>query len=538
MQAASEAVQAFHARVREMPGRAAVQDSRVSLTWGELEAEVMSLAEELRGQGVGSGSPVLLLLDSCVEAVVAYWAVRELDATAVIADPGCTRAEFDHFVAATQPGWVLATRPGTWERLGLGQGAEPGLPCMRWFLQDHDSEPAALRPWRRRVLQGPPPADRFGEARSARVVLFSSGTTGQPKTILHTDASVLALHRVHSEVWGLGPADVVLGCLPFHTIYGSIYTAASAVYNGATLVLMERFKPEAALRLIQERGVTTMAMVPAMLVMILNLEDRDRFDLSALRAVYTGGAPVSEDVMGDFQELSGAPVLATYGMTECPGAAVEPSDSTHARGVAGRICPGFEAVARSSTGEELPAGELGEITLRGPSSMLGYLGQPELTAQRIRDGWVYTQDLGYVDGEGNIHVTGRAGDMIIRGGLNIAPKEVEDVLGSHPAVVAAAVVGIEDRVFGQVPKAYVIPRPEADLTVLAEDLRQHCLGQLNRAKVPQQVTFVAEFPMNAGGKILRKLLSAPDAEQRIAVLGPSLSALNLNKDGQWQIANS
>jgi long-chain acyl-CoA synthetase len=466
------------------------------------------------------------MLDSCVEAIVAYWAVRELDGIAVIADPGCTRSEFDHFVGATQPGWVFATRPGTQERLELTEEADPAHPSMVWFLQDHDGADGTVRPWVSSLKHGVPRQDRFEQARSARVVLFSSGTTGQPKTILHTDSSVLALHQVHSQVWKLTPDDVVLGCLPFHAIYGAIYTAASAIYNGATLGLMERFKPAIALQRIQEWRVTTAAMVPAMLVMMLNLEGKDQFDRSTLRAIYTGGAPVSDLVMKDFEEFSGAPVLATYGLTECPGAAVEPAGSTHGQGVAGRICPGFQAVARNTEGNELSPGEIGEITLRGPSTMLGYLGQPGLTSQRIRDGWVYTQDIGYVDSKGDIYVSGRDGDMIIRGGLNIAPKEVEDVISSHPYVLTAAVVGVADAVFGQLVKAYVVPRGEADLTVLAEDLRQHCLKHLNRAKVPENIVFVSELPMNAGGKVLRKLLSEPDVEQRIAVLSPSGSSIH------------
>jgi long-chain acyl-CoA synthetase len=298
--AISEAVEALHGHARSMPDRLAVLDSRVCLTWRELELEVVSLTEELRALGVTAGSPVLLMLDSCVEAIVAYWAVRELDAIVVIADPGCTRSEFDHFVGATQPGWVFATRPGTWERLELIEKPDPSHPSMVWFLQDHHGTEATVRPWLSSVTHGGPRRDSFDHARSARVVLFSSGTTGQPKTILHTDSSVLALHQVHSQVWKLTPDAVVLGCLPFHALYGEIYTAASAIYNGATLGLMERFKPAIALQRIQEWRVTTAAMVPAMLVMMLNLEDREQFDRSTLRAIYTGGAPESDMVMKDF----------------------------------------------------------------------------------------------------------------------------------------------------------------------------------------------------------------------------------------------
>ncbi|GGJ21959.1 class I adenylate-forming enzyme family protein [Paenarthrobacter histidinolovorans] len=515
------AVQALHAHALEIPDRIAVRDSRTALTWRELEAEVLSLAQSLQADGVGNGSPMLLLLDSCVESIVAYWAVRELDATVILADPGCTRAEYDHYVAATQPGWVFSTRSGTWERLGLADDAQLQRPSMTWFIQDSSAELPLLRPWQRRELRGEAPKNRFEEAPSARLVLFSSGTTGQPKTILHTDASVLALHNVHTEVWKLSSDDVVLGCLPFHNIYGSIYTAASAIFNGATLALMERFKPDIAMRRIQEWRVTTMAMVPAMMVMMLNAETRNEADFSTLRVSYTGGAPVSDPVMEAFQALSGAPVLASYGLTECPGAAVEPFGSTHGSGVAGRICPGFEAVARNSSGDELSPGEVGEITLRGPSQMLSYLGQPELTQQRIRGGWVYSQDIGFVDEEGNIHVSGRAGDMIIRGGLNIAPKEIEDVLVEHPDVVTAAVVGVEDAVLGQTVKAFVVPRPNSDLTTLADSLRRHCAEKLSRAKIPESTVFLAKLPMNAGGKVLRSMLSDPDVGQRITVLDAS-----------------
>ena len=489
-----------------MPVATAVRDSRASLTWHELDREVLDLSERLRGDGIGSRTPVLLLLDSCIEAVIAYWAVRSIGAIAVIGDPGCTRREFDHYVASTQPRLILATRPGTWARLDIDNGQGAPTPTMRWYLQEGDLARPGPRAWLSRVSLGAEPEERFDEAPDAAVVLFSSGTTGRPKAIVHTGPSITALHHVQRDVWSLTPHDVVLGCLPFHTIYGAIYTAASVIYNGATLVLMERFKPEVALERIEQWRVTTASMVPAMLVMMLNHDGNDKFDRSTLRVTYTGAASISDKVIDAFEQFSGAPLLATYGLTECPGAAVEPADSTHTPGVAGKVCPGFEAVARNMDGAPLAAGETGEITLRGPTMMRGYLGQPELTAQRIRDGWIYTQDVGHVDSDGNIFVSGRAGDMIIRGGLNIAPKEIEDVLTRHPAVLTAVVVGIDDDVYGQVARAYVVPREFRDLSRLEVELRSHCLSQLSRAKMPQQIVFMRELPMNAGGKVMRHRL--------------------------------
>lgn len=490
----------------------AVRDSRGQLTWDELTNEVRVLGATLESAGLSEGSPVLLLVDTCIETIVAYWAVRSVGGIAVIGDPGCTRSEFDQYVDAVQPGWVFTTRPDAWDRLSVESGRS--VPSMRWFLQDHAID-GEMRPWIRRDSTGAAPKNRFTECPEVRVVLFSSGTTGSPKAIAHTEESVLALHNVNARGWALTPDDVVLGALPFHTIYGSIYTAASALHNGATLALMERFRPEVALERIESWGVTTTAMVPTMLMMMLNLEDKKRFNLESLRAVYVGAAPTSDGVMEEFSRFAGARVLATYGLTECPGAAVEKSVENHHPGTAGRTSPGFDAVARDETGKPLAPGITGEITVRGPTQMWGYLGQPELTQQRIRGGWVYTQDIGSVDKNGNVFVYGRASDMIIRGGLNIAPKEVEDVILQHPDVVAVAVIGVAHETYGQTVQAFVVPRDASTARGLRTSLKKHCASRLNRAKVPERFILVRDLPMNSGGKVVRQALTASGMEGRI-----------------------
>lgn len=497
------------------PTGVAVRDSRAQLTWAQLADETDIFADRLAAEGVGPGSAVLLLLDTCVEAIVAYWAVQHLNAVAVIGDPGCTRHELNHYVNATQPGWALSTRRGTWERLGLDQ-RDAGLPAMRWLLQQPGEGDGTVRDWDARGVDGVAATTaRFDEATDAAVVLFSSGTTGVPKTIVHTRDTIAALQRSNQRVWGLTRDDVVLGALPFHTIYGSVYSAATAIWSGASLVLLERFKPDVALRCIQDRKVTTSAMVPAMILMMLNLPERDSYDLSSLRATYTGSATISEADIARFRDFSGAPLLASYGLSECPGAAVESHDDEHVVGAAGRICPEFEAAVIADDGTRLTPGETGEIVLRGPTLMKEYLGRPDLTNDRIRDGWIHTQDIGTVDADGYIHISGRASDMIIRGGLNIAPKEIEDVLSSHDAVAIAAVVGIDDEIYGQVVKAYVMPRDPEGSGGLVEALKLHCASLLSRAKVPADIVLMRELPMNAGGKVLRQALREAEPTARI-----------------------
>jgi acyl-coenzyme A synthetase/AMP-(fatty) acid ligase len=346
--------------------------------------------------------------------------------------------------------------------------------------------------------------DMAAESRAA--VIFSSGTTGKPKAIVHTQDSLRSLHEVLIETWKLSPDDRALGALPFHTIYGLFFSAASIIYAGATLVLVERFRPERVLAAIERHRVTTAAFVPTMALMILNFEDRDGYDLSSLRAVYAASAPISDSDIERFRRFSGAPMIANYGLTEIPGAAVEPADEPHQEGSVGKISPGFEVCVRDSEGRPLPVGETGEITVRGPSQMQGYLGDPAQTAERLRDGWIHTQDIGRVDAAGNIYLSGRTSDMIMRGGLNISPHEVEHALSTHPEVLDSAVVGTPDPIYGEVVTAFVVVRGPADGAAIAKALTDHCRSLLAAAKVPANIVLVDALPRNAGGKVLRKQL--------------------------------
>ena len=239
---------------------------------------------------------------------------------------------------------------------------------------------------------------------------------------------------------------------------------------------------------------------------LINLDDRDAFDLSSLRALHTASAPISEHDIARFQAYSGASLISNYGLTEIPGAAVERADTQHHPGSVGQLSPGFEALARDDDGTPLPPGKTGEITLRGPTLMAGYLGDREQTARRVRGGWIYTQDVGHVDAEGRIFLSGRMSDMIIRGGLNISPLEIEAVLSAHDAVAEAAVVGAPDRVLGQVVVACIVPSPAADRSTIFDALTTHCRQFLSAPKVPAAIHLLDALPRNAGGKIVRKEL--------------------------------
>lgn len=481
---------------QERPEALAVRDGRVSLSYWDLCAEIDRLAALLRDHGIGQGSRVLFLPDVCVESVIAYWTLRALDAVVIVGDPGSPVHERAHYV----------TRTGATHALVGCRAAETATPSTFCFRLASDG--IDLRRWvpdrsEPPVAQGATDIGNGGPA----VILFSSGTTGQPKAIVHTAASIDALHRALLDTWRLCSGDRVLGALPFHTIYGLLFSAGSALYAGTGLVLLDRFRPRDALVAIEAHQITTAALVPAMALMMLNQEDGDAFDLSSLRVLYTASAPISEHDIARFHAFCGAPVIANYGLTEIPGAAVERADVPHHAGSVGQLSPGFEAVARNELGKPLPPGETGEITLRGPTLMAGYLDDETQTAQRVRNGWIHTQDIGHVDTEGRIFLSGRTSDMIIRGGLNISPLEIEAVLSVHDAVLEAAVVGTPDPVLGQIVVACVVPAPAANRATIAAELTAHCRQLLSAPKVPAQFHLFEALPRNAGGKVLRKQLA-------------------------------
>lgn len=446
------------------------------------------MAGDLSRVGIGAGSPVLFLPDVSVASAVTYWALRSLDAVIAVADPGAGAEERAFFAEKTRATAAF-----------MGHRAEKGpVPSgCRVFRLTEDPEPRWTTQDR---------AHCFAGGGDTAVILFSSGTTGRPKAICHSHGSILGLHHALAATWATGPGDTVLGALPFHTIYGLLFSAGTAIHTGAHLVLMDRFRPETALEMIAAHRVTTAALVPAMLLMMLSVEGRERFDLSSLQMVYSASAPIAEADIARFRAFSGAEVLQNYGMTEIPGAVVERRGRPHRAGAVGAVAPGFEAVSLDDAGCLRSPGQTGEIALRGPSMMQGYLGDPDRTAARIRDGWVLTEDIGTVDSEGYVRLSGRKSDMIIRGGLNLSPVEIAEVIAEHEAVRDVAVIGAPHPVLGQVPVAVIVPVVPSD--ALAEALTAYCMARLAKAKVPDRILFRDALPRNDGGKVRKDVLLA------------------------------
>ena len=272
-----------------------------------------------------------------------------------------------------------------------------------------------------------------------------------------------------------------------------------------TGVLMRWFDPGAALALIQEYRVTVMAVVPTMLVYLLNHPDLDKYDVSSLERVGCGAAPCPVELLQAFEKRFGCTIYEGYGLTESTVVCTtQRRDRPKVVGSVGIPLPGFTVKILDQEHQEMALGELGEICVRGPNVMRGYYRLPDLTAETVRDGWLHTGDIGRMDADGNVYVVDRKKDMIIRGGLNVYPRDIEEVLFKHPAVAEAAVIGRPDSDYGEEVIAFVVLRAGARAS--EADILAFCGERLAKYKTPKQVIFTGSLPKSGVGKVMRREL--------------------------------
>jgi acyl-CoA synthetase (AMP-forming)/AMP-acid ligase II len=335
-------------------------------------------------------------------------------------------------------------------------------------------------------------------------IMYTSGTTGLPKGVMHSHRTVLwsAMNVVASADFHY--KDRFLTALPlFHV--GALMPSLCCVYRGCTQVILKAFDPRLAWELIRDEKISTTLLVPAMLQFMQAVYDPQAHDARTLRWVLCGAAPVPVTLVKAYAEL-GVEVHQLYGLTEScgPGCLIMGEDALTRAGSTGRAYFYTEVRVIDVDGRDCPPGEPGEIVLRGPHNMLGYWNRPEATAQALRDGWLHTGDVGTMDAEGFVTIRDRIKDMLISGGENIYPAEVENMLLGHPAVADAAVIGLPSPKWGEVPLAVVVAKKGA--TLEAAELLAWCKGRLAGFKLPKAAVLVAEIPRNPSGKILKRVL--------------------------------
>jgi long-chain acyl-CoA synthetase len=355
-------------------------------------------------------------------------------------------------------------------------------------------------------------ADRDGE--DTAVILYTSGTTGTPKGAELTHANL----DTNSEVtvrtlYDARETDVLLGALPLFHAFGQTCGLNAGIRAGACLSLIPRFDPGKALEIIERDRVTIFEGVPTMYHAMLNHPERDRVDLSSVRLCVSGGAAMPVEVMRSFEEAFGAEVLEGYGLSETsPVASFNHPHRERKPGSIGTPIEGVEMKVVDEDGKDLPQGEVGEIAIRGHNVMKGYWRRPDATDEVMRDGWFHTGDMAHVDEDGYFFIVDRKKDMIIRGGYNVYPREIEEVLYEHPAVSQAAVVAVPDEAMGEEVGAAVALKPGQE--VEAAELTAFVKERVAAYKYPRRIWFVDDLPKGPTGKILKREIDVPEPAPR------------------------
>jgi len=522
---------------RRFGDREALVDGDVRLTYTELEQLVETAARSLIASGVEAGDRVCVWSPNTYHWVVATVAAQSIGAVLVPLNTRYLGGEALDILARTRsrvlfapdsfvgrdPIAVLRAAEGA---DGDGDGPVGGLPALELVVRiplDGPIGDAAAADaageigWDELLQRATDVPAETARARAEAVtpddvsdILFTSGTTGRPKGAVTSHRQTLACGAAWAERGELSEADRYLIISPFFHTFGSKAGYLVCFMNGATAIPALTFDVDAALETIERERVTIVPGPPTIFQTLLAHPDRDARDLSSLRLAVTGSAMVPVALVERMRdELSFEAVLTAYGLTEAVVATMCRTDDTPETiaNTAGCVTADFELRVVDAHGAEAAPGEDGEILLRGPNVMLGYLDDPEATARAIDgDGWFHTGDVGHVDERGYLTVTDRLKDMFTVGGFNVYPAEVENVLARLDAVVASAVIGIPDERLGEVPAAYLVTTPGHDLT--EEGVIAYCRERLANFKVPRTVAFVDELPRNAAGKVLKTELRA------------------------------
>jgi long-chain acyl-CoA synthetase len=353
---------------------------------------------------------------------------------------------------------------------------------------------------------GPGPAPR-PDSSALALLIYTSGTTGVPKGVMLDHANIDAMADMGRQALDIGPTDRCLLILPLFHVNGIVVSVLMPLLAGASVVIADRFTPNTFFDVVEHHRPTYFSAVPTIYTMLAALPDDVTPDTSSLRFAICGAAPAPAELPARFETRYGFPLIEGYGLSEGTCAStINPVAGPRRAGTVGIPFPGQEIRIVDENDAEVPSGVDGEVVVRGPNVMRGYLGRPDDTARVVVDGWLHTGDVGHLDTDGYLSLVGRSKDMIIRGGENIYPKEIEDVLTGDPSVLEAAVIGVPDDKWGEVVVAYVQPRPGR--TVDPGVLKARCANSLTGYKRPTSLIVLEAIPKNAVGKIDKAALRA------------------------------
>ncbi len=494
-------------------------------SYAEIHEAARRFAWGLQQWGLKPGDRVGLLLPNMPQFIIAYYGILMAGGVATPLNPLYTENELS-FQVSDAGARLLVTIPLFLEKAVrliestplegvITAGLSQALPFpknwamgLKEFFQARGVDRAHVRTFAQMSAHAPPSSWRphHPDPEDLAVLIYSGGTTGVAKGIMLSHYALVA-NAYQIQAWGqLTPEDSILAVLPLFHGFGMSVTMNASLLAGGEIILLPRFNRREVLQAIQTHRPTFMVGVPTMFVAFNHMPDIENYDLTSLKAIYVGAAPLTEAIKTAFEAKTGARMIEGYGLTEAVTAIMaNPQNGTHKIGSIGIPFPDVVAkIVDVITGEDLPPGEQGEIVLQSPTLMLGYWRRPEATAKAIRDGWLFTGDIGYMDEDGYFYITDRKKDIIIVGGFNVFPREIEEILYQHPKVREGVAIGVPDEFHGERIKLFVVLK-EGE-TATEEEIIAYLQERLVPYKVPSQVEFRTELPKSAIGKILRKAL--------------------------------
>ena len=482
-------------------------------TFAELAVMVSRLSAGLSALGIGQGDKISLLLPNCPPFVWAYYAASQAGAVVAPVNPLLKPAELEYIWRDADIKLVITAGP----LLPSVQAARANLPGLLHVVsitpreELSDSALAAipgLSFLSELLLNSPAPSTLKSQSSTndCAVIIYTSGTTGHPKGAMLSHRNLTRnVEQVQARLQFL-PHDRFVTVLPLFHAFAATVCMNTCLAAGCASILLENFAPVRTLEAIARHKATIFPAVPAIFNATLNVPVEQSPDTSSLRVLVSGGAPLPAPTLAALEARFGIPVLEGDGPTECsPVTSVNPLDGPRKVGSVGPALPGVSIAIFDEQDQAAPIDTIGEIVVRGDNVMLGYLNQPEATREAMSGGWYHTGDLGTIDADGYVFIVDRKKDMIITAGLNVYPREVEDVLLAHPGVADVAVIGMPDALRGEDVLAVVVVRPNVALPT-ERDLIRFCRERLANYKVPRQILFRETLPRGGTGKVVKRLL--------------------------------
>jgi long-chain acyl-CoA synthetase len=497
---------------------AAVHNGK-TYSYGDVLLRATCLAAELRQRGITRGDRVGLLFLNHSDYIASFFAATGIGAVVIPINPLLKSAEIAHILSDSNARAVIVHERGlgevsaacanlidlqhlivlTYEQKELNIAVPQRINAIA-LASETLSESGKKHPnfvWERNI----------DNSADLAVLVYTSGTTGKPKGAMLTHSNLLAAVDMSHKVLDISKDDKFIVIIPMCHIYGLTVVMLGLLSKGGTLAIVDKFEAASALQLIESERVTLLPAVPAIYQFLLMELEKGDYDLSSLRACLSGGAPMPVEMFPQLVAKFPGDFLEGYGLTETSSVvAINPVRGVKKRGSVGVPLGSIEVAIVDPDGTHLPhtSAHIGEIAVRGGNVMRGYFGKPEATAECMKDGWFFTGDLGYRDEEGYLFIVGRTKEMIIRGGQNIYPREIEDVIMRLPEVAEVAVVGVADQYMGERVKAVIVLKP--GMTLDEDAIKVFCASNLAEYKVPRLVEFVDALPRNSTGKVLKRLL--------------------------------